>query len=65
MDIGEFTIYNAYLSSTLICLIAINAVGGVESTPPSGFLGLIELVLKEITYCDTTQSKFHRLDLNE
>ena len=28
-DIGEFTIYNAYLSSTLICLIAINAVGGV------------------------------------
>ena len=30
MDIGEFTIYNAYLSSALICLIAINAVGGVE-----------------------------------
>ena len=41
MDIGEFTIYNVYLSSALICLIAINAVGGGwNPPPPPGFLGL-------------------------
>ena len=33
MDIGEFTIYDAYLSSALINLIAITMVGGVD--PPS------------------------------
>ena len=31
MDIGEFSIYNACLSSALIGLIAINPEGGVES----------------------------------
>ena len=34
MDIGEFTIYNAYLSSALFGLIAITVVGGMESYPP-------------------------------
>ena len=34
MDIGEFTIYNAYLSSVLICLTAKTMVGVVESTTP-------------------------------
>ena len=33
MDIGEFTIYNAYLSSALFGLIAITMVGGMESYP--------------------------------
>ena len=40
MDIGEFTIYNAYLSSVLLGLISITVVGGMESYPPPGFLGL-------------------------
>ena len=37
MDIGEFTIYNTYLSSALICLIAKTMIGVVESTTPQGF----------------------------
>ena len=39
MDIGELTIYNAYLSSALFGLIAIDG-RGVESTPPPWCLGL-------------------------
>ena len=34
MDVGEFTIYNAYLSSALFGLITITMVGGMESYPP-------------------------------
>ena len=44
MDIGEFTIFNAYLSSALFGLIAITMVrgGGGILAPPPGFLGLID-----------------------
>ena len=34
MEIGELRIYNAYLLSAQIYLIAITMVGVVESTPP-------------------------------
>ena len=44
MDIGEFTINDAYLSSALIILIAITMVGGWNPPPPPGFLGLNSLV---------------------
>ena len=61
MDIGEFTIYNAYLSSALFGLIAITVVGGMESYPP-GFLGLKKDIFFHITY-HIKAGPHHALDL--
>ena len=49
MDFGEFTIYDAYLSSELIHLIAITMVGGPPRVSRDNNLNIIQMLLITVT----------------